>query len=431
MRGHGALIARVTAALGASVALHLAVLLVGGAFFVVAPLLGFDSDDPDALIVDMIGADAKMPVSPPPVRAAARQSPPPARPVPVSLPVVAPGPPPNSVPAAAYSPPPSEAPAPPAAADAALEVGSPPTALVEEPAAAAENALAAKPSGAAAEEARTPGSDEATAPQESPLAATEAQGARREGEVASSDETPGGPLPGSSAAGAVAESPPPAEPARTADAPTAAPEPRMDLARLARLDAVARNPSVSARAAGEPFVGRREVFEFLLDHPEFATHVTRALRVARYRIWRTEDGLFVDDGWGATGQMFVVRAASGTRVLYARGEFQNKFLPVITGEAVVTINYDTRPAADGRDLLVAAVSSQLKIDGAFGDFVVKVASAAATEKAEKESRRLVNIFARVLRAVDEKPAALYASLRERPDVPQRELEEFRVLLKLP
>ena len=63
--------------------------------------------------------------------------------------------------------------------------------------------------------------------------------------------------------------------------------------------------------------------------------------------------------------------------------------------------------------------------------MVKLASTLATEKAEKESRRLVHIFARVLKAVDEKPAALYASLRERPDVPRRELEQFRVLLKLP
>ena len=118
-------------------------------------------------------------------------------------------------------------------------------------------------------------------------------------------------------------------------------------------------------------------------------------------------------------------------MLYARGEFQHKLLPVITGEAVVTINYDAQPAGDGRDLLVADISSQLKIDGPFGDLVVKLASALAIEKAEKESRRLVHIFARVLKAVDEKPAALYASLRERPDVPQRELEQFRVLLKLP
>ena len=83
-------------------------------------------------------------------------------------------------------------------------------------------------------------------------------------------------------------------------------------------------------------------------------------------------------------------------MLYARGEFQHKLLPVITGEAVVTINYEARPAEDGRDLLMADISSQLKIDGPFGDLVVKLASSLAVEKAEKESRRLVHIFAAVL-----------------------------------
>jgi hypothetical protein len=229
--------------------------------------------------------------------------------------------------------------------------------------------------------------------------------------------------PGESAAAVARTAPFPGEPAH----PVVTWDPAMD----ARLDAVARNASVSARAAGAPFVGRREVFEFLLDHPEFATHVTRVLRVARYRVWRTEAGLFLDDGWGSTGQMFVVRAASGMRVLYARGEFQHKMLPAITGEAVVTINYDARPAGDGRDLLVADISSQLRIDGPIGDLIVKLASALAVEKAEKESRRLVSIFARVLKAIDEKPAALYEGLRERPGVPQRELEQFRALLKLP
>src|SRR5439155_1282604 len=52
------------------------------------------------------------------------------------------------------------------------------------------------------------------------------------------------------------------------------------------LQEVAEGASVSARAAGEPFLARADVFEFLLDHPEFATHVTRALKLARYRIWR-------------------------------------------------------------------------------------------------------------------------------------------------
>jgi hypothetical protein len=199
----------------------------------------------------------------------------------------------------------------------------------------------------------------------------------------------------------------------------------------ARLEEVTRNPSLSARAESEVMVGRLEVFEFLLDHPDFATHITRALRLARYRIWRTDDGMFIDDGWGATGQLTVVHSAGGTRMLYAKGEFQHKLLPSIPGEAVVTIDYETWPTQDGRHLLQARLAGQLKIDSAFATLMLKVANSVAREKAAKESRRLLQTFAKVLRAIDETPGAVYASLRARPDVPQHELERFRVLLGLP
>lgn len=199
----------------------------------------------------------------------------------------------------------------------------------------------------------------------------------------------------------------------------------------ARLREVAQNPSVSARARSETMVGRREILEYLLDHPEFATHVTRALRLARYRVWRTDEGFFLDDGWGSTGQLSLVYAAHGTRVLYARGEFQGKLLPAIPGEALVTIEYDAQPGGDGKDRLSTAVTSQVRIEGAFGEMALQLAGAWAVEKAEKEARRLVRIVARVIRATEEAPAALYASLRERPGVPERQLEEFRALLRIP
>jgi hypothetical protein len=215
------------------------------------------------------------------------------------------------------------------------------------------------------------------------------------------------------------------------DAAAAAVDERAVVAARGRLGEVTRNASVSARAESEPFVGRRDIFEFLLDHPDFATHVTRALRLARYRVWRTDDGMFIDDGWGATGQLTVIHAASGSRVVYAKGEFQHKFLPSIPGEAVVTIDYDAWPTADGREMLHARISGQLKIEGGLAALVLKVANSVAVEKAEKESRRLVTVMARVLRAIDETPAAVYASLRDRPDVPQAELEQFRALLRLP
>jgi hypothetical protein len=199
----------------------------------------------------------------------------------------------------------------------------------------------------------------------------------------------------------------------------------------ARLQEVADAASVSARANGEPFVARPEVFEFLLDHPEFATHVTRALRLARYRIWRGPEGLWLDDGWGAIGQFSVVYAAGGTRVMYARGYYQPGFLPSIQGQAVVVIEYGMQPAADHKSLISTAVTGFVKLDSRFLTVAGKVAGAVATAKAEKEAQRLVKVFARATRAIDDNPSHVHEQVRQRQDVPAGDLEEFRRLLHLP
>src|SRR5262249_52373080 len=60
----------------------------------------------------------------------------------------------------------------------------------------------------------------------------------------------------------------------------------------------------------------------------------------------------------------------------------------------------------------------------------KVAASAATSKGEKEGRRLVRVFAKTTNAVEVDPAGVIEKLRQRPDVPAAELEEFRVLLNV-
>lgn len=198
-----------------------------------------------------------------------------------------------------------------------------------------------------------------------------------------------------------------------------------------RLQEVAETASVSTHVAGEPFLARRDVFEYLLDHPEFATHVTRALRLARYRIWRRDDGLFLDDGWGATGRFDVVYAAGGTRVMYARGQYEHRFLPSIRGQAVVVLEYAAQPAAAGRAVISTAITGFVKLDSRLLNVAGKLVRAVANAKADKEARGLVRLFARASRVIDENPALVLEHLRQRPDVPHAELEEFRQLLGVP
>jgi hypothetical protein len=198
----------------------------------------------------------------------------------------------------------------------------------------------------------------------------------------------------------------------------------------ARLMRVAEGASVSTQVDAEPFVSRAPVFEYLLDHPEFATHVTQALKLARYRIWQTPEGLYLDDGWGATGHFTVVYAARGTRVMYAWGQYKPRILPSIRGQAVVMVEYGFRPVDHGRDLVSSTVTGFVKLDSRMLATASKLASGLAQSKADSEARKLMRIFAKVSKAVQENPAGVYEQLRQRPQTPARELEEFRRLLNV-
>jgi hypothetical protein len=198
-----------------------------------------------------------------------------------------------------------------------------------------------------------------------------------------------------------------------------------------RLAPVTERASLAAHVDGEPFRGRRDVFEYLLDHLEFATHVTRALKVARYRVWTVPGGYGLDDGWGTIGTFEVVYVAPGARVIHARGEYQQRYLPDIRGQAIISIEYDARPATEGAATIAASVDTYVKIESKLAAATGVLARQVAHAKAEKEGRRLVKVFAKTTRAIEENPAAVWEALRARPDVPRRELEEFRRLLSLP
>ena len=205
---------------------------------------------------------------------------------------------------------------------------------------------------------------------------------------------------------------------------------QMSAAARLKIQPVTDRPSLATSVDGEPFVVRREIFEYLLDHPEFATHITRALKFARYQIWRTPDGLAIDDGWGTKGTFEVVYAAPGTRVMYARGVFEQRILPDIHGQAVVMIDYGVQPGPDGRSTIRTALTGFVRLDSALLSWAGKLASSVARAKAEKEANGLARLFAKTSRAIEDNPAAVYDAVRQRPGVPPRDLAEFARLLNL-
>lgn len=189
--------------------------------------------------------------------------------------------------------------------------------------------------------------------------------------------------------------------------------------------------SVATRSNGDTFLVRSDMFEYLLDHPEFATHVIRALEIGRYRIWRERDGLWLDDNAGALVRFHILYAAHGSRVFYLRGRYQPPVLPAIHGRVVAILEYRSEPTGGGKSLITPALASFVKIDNGFVDALTRLFQAVVAPRATKVTSRMVVDIAKTARAIESDPGRVDEALSRRPDVPPRELAEFRRLLARP
>jgi hypothetical protein len=99
---------------------------------------------------------------------------------------------------------------------------------------------------------------------------------------------------------------------------------------------------------------------------------------------------------------------------------------------VVALAYKFQPAAaPARPQVITTVTSFVQIDSTVVRAIGRMGGPLVQKKADREARQLLKVFARVSRAIEDNPADVYARIRERPDVPRTELEEFRKLLRVP
>lgn len=213
-----------------------------------------------------------------------------------------------------------------------------------------------------------------------------------------------------------------------ATAPAAALPRDLPAAELARLREVTERASVSARSDGDTFRVRRDLFEYLLDHPELASHIIQALKVNRFRIWREPDGLWLDDRAGALVTFQIVYSAPGRRVFFMQGRYQPAVLPAIHGRVVAVLAYTVAPADQGKSLITPAMASFVRIDNAVYGVLARLFTAVIAPRATRVTNRIVVDIAKTARVIDSDPDAVDAALRERPDVPAADLAEFRRLL---
>lgn len=117
----------------------------------------------------------------------------------------------------------------------------------------------------------------------------------------------------------------------------------------------------------------KAVYDFMLDHMVLSSALARKLGLAEYRVMRVGSASFQgDDGQGSEGLITLLYQGTTQRVYHMKGNHHGKVIPLITGEAVILMNYHVRIGADGREQVETRITTYSRIDNPVIAALVKV-----------------------------------------------------------
>lgn len=188
----------------------------------------------------------------------------------------------------------------------------------------------------------------------------------------------------------------------------------------ARAEAVLAHTIFAQRVSGIRFPSQEAVYRFLLDHPDFAASVARALRLGEYRVTPVEDGYWGDDNRGATGTIRVVYADEHRRLYHLEGRYQRRLLPTIEGQLLVLLEFRHHADERGGSVVEQSLTGHVRIDTPVVGTVALVMGALSRPLVERTVERKVRHFfgtvARVSRWAYEEPEQIAAALDGHPEI---------------
>lgn len=195
-----------------------------------------------------------------------------------------------------------------------------------------------------------------------------------------------------------------------------------------RVRDVVRDATLSHQMRGITFRSRKAVFEYLLDHPDFAADLTRALRQGKYRVRRVGDAYETDDGHGARGLLTPVFADGGRRLFHLAGRFESAMLPTLKGQLVVLLDAEHVDGPDGVTYCEMRFAGHLRLESAAADLVVSVMQRLGSVELDRKVGRFFRHVAVVSRRAYDDPEGLADELARWPGLPADRVAEMRALL---
>jgi hypothetical protein len=213
-----------------------------------------------------------------------------------------------------------------------------------------------------------------------------------------------------------------------ASGPQGIPWDRLDLDAYELVREVVGGAAVTREVRDITFRSHKPVFDFLLDHPDFAADVARVLREGKYRVRRMGSVYEADDGRGVRGLMKPLLAEDGRRLFYLEGRYDPPLLPTLSGRVVILLDTEHLDGPDGVTYCAMRFAGFLKLDSAVADVIARAIQAFSEDQMDRRVRRFFGHVARVSRRAYDDPEGLAALLAGRPELPAEQVAAFRELL---
>jgi hypothetical protein len=158
---------------------------------------------------------------------------------------------------------------------------------------------------------------------------------------------------------------------------------------------VLEQPTLYARGPAEIFLGRLDLYEWLLDHPDRAARGWQRLGAPCMDITDRGRGFFGwNDGQGSDVRWQTVQRGSRQRVWYAEGTLKPaSFLAAVPIHAVVVLRYGEAPDGSKQPLLRHQADIFFQTDSKTAAVVMKMLGPSAPRLAEQCLTQLQTFFA--------------------------------------
>jgi hypothetical protein len=197
---------------------------------------------------------------------------------------------------------------------------------------------------------------------------------------------------------------------------------------LALVSDVIGHAVLSHQVAGITYRSRKAVFEFLIERPEFAAAVAKALRVGEYRVVRTPDGYHGDDLRGARGLIRIIYSDETRRIYYLQGSYSHKLLPTINGRILIVAETRHHSSAGGESYAETELTGYLRLDSAITELLAMITRPVAEAAVDQKVKRFFRTITRVSQQAHDDPEGLYETLVRHQDLERETLQSFREAL---